>query len=507
MFDLEDARGLLRRVPRGARRDAEDPPERDHRVHRPVGLRQDHGAARAQPHARRHPRRARRRQAALPRRRPLRRRASRRPRCAAGSAWCSRSRTRSRRASTTTSRSARASTASASKAELDEIVEKSLRAAALWDEVKDRLKNSALGLSGGQQQRLCIARTIAVEPEVVLMDEPCSALDPIATARIEELMRELKSRFTIVIVTHNMQQAARVSDRTAFFTAELDAKSDQRTGIARRVRRDREDLLEPRATSGPRTTSPAGSAERDDPRRSLPRDLLPSGHGSKQGLTNRLARVRHNALAIRSRYRVLLISRSIDLAVHVDRRRGRRDRARGRARAGAPAPGGARRARAARAGGGERERGGQGPRHRQRHEGRPARRDHPDQGRPVGDPGRSRPSSTARSRSRSRPARTRSCSRRRTTSTSGGPSWWSPARRSTSTSASTWCREGAGKRRSRSTTPSTRASRRRCSPSAARRRRSATRSAPSRSRGRPIATRPTRRSAWSPRRSRTTATS
>ena len=117
------------------------------------------------------------------------------------------------------------------KAELDGIVEKSLRAAALWDEVKDRLRNSALGLSGGQQQRLCIARTIAVEPEVVLMDEPCSALDPIATARIEELMRELKSQFTIVIVTHNMQQAARVSDRTAFFTAELDSKNDQRTGI------------------------------------------------------------------------------------------------------------------------------------------------------------------------------------------------------------------------------------------------------------------------------------
>jgi len=117
------------------------------------------------------------------------------------------------------------------RARLDEMVEKSLRAAALWDEVKDRLRASALGLSGGQQQRLCIARTIAVEPEVVLMDEPCSALDPIATARIEELMRQLKSQFTIVIVTHNMQQAARVSDRTAFFTAELDSKNDQRTGI------------------------------------------------------------------------------------------------------------------------------------------------------------------------------------------------------------------------------------------------------------------------------------
>ena len=117
-----------------------------------------------------------------------------------------------------------------SKQDLDAIVEKSLRAAALWDEVKDRLRHSALGMSGGQQQRLCIARTIAVEPEVVLMDEPCSALDPIATARIEELMRQLKDRFTIVIVTHNMQQAARVSDRTAFFTAELDSKNDQRTG-------------------------------------------------------------------------------------------------------------------------------------------------------------------------------------------------------------------------------------------------------------------------------------
>jgi phosphate transport system ATP-binding protein len=117
-----------------------------------------------------------------------------------------------------------------SKTELDAIVEKSLRSAALWDEVKDRLKASALGMSGGQQQRLCIARTIAVGPEVVLMDEPCSALDPIATARIEDLMRELKSRFTIVIVTHNMQQAARVSDRTAFFTTEVDSKSERRTG-------------------------------------------------------------------------------------------------------------------------------------------------------------------------------------------------------------------------------------------------------------------------------------
>ena len=117
------------------------------------------------------------------------------------------------------------------KAELDDIVEQSLRGAALWDEVKDRLKTSALGMSGGQQQRLCIARAIAVEPEVVLMDEPCSALDPIATARIEDLMQELKSEYTIVIVTHNMQQAARVSDRTAFFTAEVNSESDRRTGV------------------------------------------------------------------------------------------------------------------------------------------------------------------------------------------------------------------------------------------------------------------------------------
>jgi phosphate transport system ATP-binding protein len=100
---------------------------------------------------------------------------------------------------------------------LDEIVEKSLRGAALWDEVKDRLDASGLGLSGGQQQRLCIARAIAVEPKVILMDEPCSALDPIATSKIEDLIHELKTRYTIVIVTHNMQQAGRCSDRTAFF--------------------------------------------------------------------------------------------------------------------------------------------------------------------------------------------------------------------------------------------------------------------------------------------------
>ncbi|MDP9465102.1 MAG: phosphate ABC transporter ATP-binding protein PstB [Actinomycetota bacterium] len=117
------------------------------------------------------------------------------------------------------------------KGELDDIVEKALRGAALWDEVKDRLKASGLSLSGGQQQRLCIARAIAVEPEVVLMDEPCSSLDPIATARIEELMQEIKQHYTILIVTHNMQQAARVSDRVAFFTTEVSQDGDRRTGI------------------------------------------------------------------------------------------------------------------------------------------------------------------------------------------------------------------------------------------------------------------------------------
>ncbi len=116
------------------------------------------------------------------------------------------------------------------RSELDDIVEQSLRRAALWDEVKGRLKSSAMGLSGGQQQRLCIARCVAVEPEVILMDEPCSALDPIATARIEELMQEMTSEYTIVIVTHNMQQAARVSHRTAFFTTEVSPDSDRRTG-------------------------------------------------------------------------------------------------------------------------------------------------------------------------------------------------------------------------------------------------------------------------------------
>ena len=116
-------------------------------------------------------------------------------------------------------------------ANMDDLVEESLQKAALWDEVKDKLKKSGLSLSGGQQQRLCIARCIAVRPDVILMDEPCSALDPLATNRIEELMIELKRDYTIVIVTHNMQQAARVSDRTAFFTAEVSNDGQDRTGV------------------------------------------------------------------------------------------------------------------------------------------------------------------------------------------------------------------------------------------------------------------------------------
>ncbi|MET0973666.1 MAG: phosphate ABC transporter ATP-binding protein, partial [Thermoleophilaceae bacterium] len=115
------------------------------------------------------------------------------------------------------------------KGNMDEIVERALTHAALWDEVKDRMKTNAFGMSGGQQQRLCIARCLAVEPDVILMDEPCSALDPISTGKIEDLMLKLKREYSIVIVTHNMQQAARVSDRTAFFTVQLN-ENEERTG-------------------------------------------------------------------------------------------------------------------------------------------------------------------------------------------------------------------------------------------------------------------------------------
>jgi phosphate transport system ATP-binding protein len=114
---------------------------------------------------------------------------------------------------------------------MDDLVEEALTKAALWNEVKDKLKQSAFGLSGGQQQRLCIARTIATKPDIILMDEPCSALDPIATTKIEDLMHQLREEYTIVIVTHNMQQAARVADRTAFFTALADETTGDRTGV------------------------------------------------------------------------------------------------------------------------------------------------------------------------------------------------------------------------------------------------------------------------------------
>jgi phosphate transport system ATP-binding protein len=124
---------------------------------------------------------------------------------------------------------------------MDDLVERSLRAAALWDEVKDKLRRSALALSGGQQQRLCIARAIAVSPDVILMDEPASALDPVSTGRIEDLMEQLKRDYTIVIVTHNMQQAARISDRTAFFNAEPAEGTGDRTGVL--VEFDRTDTL------------------------------------------------------------------------------------------------------------------------------------------------------------------------------------------------------------------------------------------------------------------------
>ena len=142
----------------------------------------------------------------------------------------------------------------ARQAELDDRVEEALRRAALWDEVKDKLQPSGLSLSGGQQQRLCIARTIAVQPEVMLLDEPCSALDPISTAKIEELIDELKGDYTIVIVTHNMQQAARVSRLHRLHVS-------RRAG---RVRRDRARSSPRRATSARRTTSPAASADADD---------------------------------------------------------------------------------------------------------------------------------------------------------------------------------------------------------------------------------------------------
>ena len=192
VFDVNDLSVFYGDLPGRPRRRPEGPPSRDHRLHRPVGLRQDHRAALLQPDERPHRRRAGGGQARLPRRRPVR------PRSQPGRGSPPHRHgvpeaepvpevdLRQRRLRPPDRRHKK-------KAELDDIVERSLRGAALWDEVKDRLKKSALGMSGGQQQRLCIARAIAVDPEVILMDEPCSALDPIATARIEDLMHEIKS--------------------------------------------------------------------------------------------------------------------------------------------------------------------------------------------------------------------------------------------------------------------------------------------------------------------------
>ena len=149
------------------------------------------------------------------------------------------------------------------KGDMDDLVEKSLRRAALWDEVKSKLHRSGLELSGGQQQRLCIARTLAVEPEVILMDEPCSALDPISTARVEDLMDDLKADYTIVIVTHNMQQARRVSDMTACMMLDDMAVKQRQPdrGSSSSSARPRSSSPSPK-TPGPRPTSPGGSAER-----------------------------------------------------------------------------------------------------------------------------------------------------------------------------------------------------------------------------------------------------
>ena len=148
------------------------------------------------------------------------------------------------------------------KGDMDEIVERALRRGALWDEVKDRLKTNAFGMSGGQQQRLCIARALAIDPDVILMDEPCSALDPISTGKIEDLMLELKEHYSIVIVTHNMQQAARVSDMTAVLHGRARRGRRPPHRPHRRVRRDRRRSSPTRATSAPRPTSPARSARR-----------------------------------------------------------------------------------------------------------------------------------------------------------------------------------------------------------------------------------------------------
>ena len=207
---------------------------------------------------------------------------------------------------------------------MDERVERALRGAALWDEVKDRLERSALALSGGQQQRLCIARALAVEPEVILLDEPASALDPISTAAIEDLMHELKRDYTLVIVTHNMQQAARVADMTAFFS--LEVADDDRYGDPRRVRRDREDLHPPRRQANRglrhRPVRLAGDDARKLSRRARPaRGAAPDGERLRAALAargadgarpaRRRARRRRDRVRRRRRRRYLAIEEGI----------------------------------------------------------------------------------------------------------------------------------------------------------------------------------------------------
>ena len=239
--------------------DAATCPERDHGADRPVGLRQVDVHPLPEPHERPDPARARGRRGRLPRREPLRpdidpvqvrKRIGmvfQKPNPFPKSIY---------------DNIAFGPRVMGMKGDMDEIVEGALRRGALWDEVKDRLKTNAFGMSGGQQQRLCIARALATEPDVLLMDEPCSALDPISTGRIEDLMLELKEDYSIVIVTHNMQQAARVSDMTAFFTVEL-RRARHAAGPARSSstpRRTRSSRT--RTTSARRTTSRASSAER-----------------------------------------------------------------------------------------------------------------------------------------------------------------------------------------------------------------------------------------------------
>lgn len=186
-----------------------------------------------------------------------------------------------------------------SKAQLDEIVEKSLRGAAIWDEVKDRLNKSALGMSGGQQQRLCIARALAVEPEVLLMDEPTSALDPISTSKVEELALELKDRYTIVIVTHNMQQAARISDKTAFFLlGELVEMGDTERLFSTPVDKRTEDYISGRLVDRRSNTMPSVRKSYDEELLQLDTLLARMGHEAGAAIESALTALRNDDIEL-----------------------------------------------------------------------------------------------------------------------------------------------------------------------------------------------------------------